>query len=68
MKTEIDKMIYEQVNLILSLGKSEILPAEYLTFIVNNYEFINNVCSKQNEKNADISMVESLSILVSKIK
>lgn len=68
MKNKIDNLINRQINLILEVGKDELLPAEYLMFILQNYDTITKFNTKPNFNETDKSVVDSLSILVSRLK
>lgn len=68
MKNKIDNLINRQINLILDIGNKELLPAEYLMFILQNYEFLTKLKAKQNCDETDKRVIESLSILVSNLK
>lgn len=66
MKSKIDNLINRQINLILEYGNRELLPAEYLSFIIENYEHL--VCLNSEDDTTDRKVVDSLSILVSRLK
>lgn len=68
MKSKINDLLIKQINLILDMGSKELLPIEYLLFILNNYDSIIKLISESEYDATDKNVVESLSILVSKLK
>lgn len=68
MKEKIIEFINKQINLILELGKEDLVPSDYINLIINNYDFILNICTKENKNiNNDISKsISNLAFCLSK--
>lgn len=67
MKTRIDNLLRKQLNFILDFGQHDLLPTEYLVFILDNYEFLSSLNSDELDS-TDKHIMNSLSVLVSKLK
>lgn len=66
MKDSIDRLLVEQLNRIISLGKEKLMPEEYLSFIITNYDFLTKLDFKKYKYDNDIT--ETLNDLVSVIR
>ena len=68
MKERLINFIKEQVNLILELGKEDLLPSEYLAVLINNIELISNLYTNDKTQNKENELKNSLSVIVSNFK
>lgn len=67
MKDMIKTLLKNQINRIVELGDKELLSPEYLTMLFDNFDFISFLFTEDKNK-TDTKFLESLSVLVSKIK
>ena len=68
MKERLINFIKNQVNLILELGKEDLLPSEYLAVLINNIELISNLYTNDKTQNKENELKNSLSVIVSNFK
>lgn len=66
MKNKIDDLMKKQINFIIDAGQNTLLSPDYLSFILENYDYI--VSTLNETENVDKHIANSLSILVSRLK